>query len=60
MKPNPYVYDVIKQNYAVKRKTVLTGFSNILHLKANIWIAALRFSTQNIKENQLQIETAQK
>ena len=59
MKPNSFTYDVIKQNYAVKRKTVWARYSNILHVKANIWIAALRFSQQNIRENQLQIETAQ-
>ena len=59
MKPNSFIYDVIKQNYAVKRKTVWARYSNILHVQANIWIAALRFSQQNIKENQLQIETAQ-
>ena len=43
MTSNSYIYDVIKQNYAVKRKTVSTRFSNILHVRANIWIAALRF-----------------
>ena len=50
---NSYIYDVIKQNYTVKRKTVWTSFSNILHVEANIWIAALRLSYENIKENQL-------
>ena len=59
MKPISYTYDVIRQTYAVKRKTVWTHFSNILHVKVNIWIAALWFSQQNIKKNQLQIETAQ-